>query len=172
MHLLLLDSNGAALRAAHSSDQGSAIVPLRTDANIVRFLASRTRAAEMPWHGAILSAAETAWLDALGVSLAVPIGGGARRLSGLLLLGEKKSEQPYSTEDRALLEAVASDLPYESGDEVALMINGLGGTPISELYILYGRAHRGPGVAGQPVSQHQRSTEDVHDRVPDRSCRS
>src|SRR6201999_3812921 len=29
-----------------------------------------------------------------------------------------------------LLEAVASDLPYGSGDDVALMINGLGGTPI------------------------------------------
>jgi dihydroxyacetone kinase-like protein len=41
-----------------------------------------------------------------------------------------------------LLEAVVSDLPYESGDRVALMINGLGGTPISELYILYGRAHQ------------------------------
>ncbi len=41
-----------------------------------------------------------------------------------------------------LLEAVASDLPFEKGDDVALMINGLGGTPISELYILYGRAHR------------------------------
>jgi dihydroxyacetone kinase-like protein len=40
-----------------------------------------------------------------------------------------------------LLEAVVSDLPYESGDDVALMINGLGGTPISELYIVYGRAH-------------------------------
>lgn len=41
-----------------------------------------------------------------------------------------------------LLEAVRSDLPYESGDNVALMINGLGGTPISELYLLYGRAHQ------------------------------
>jgi dihydroxyacetone kinase-like protein len=39
-----------------------------------------------------------------------------------------------------LLEAVRSDLPFESGDNVALMINGLGGTPISELYLLYGRA--------------------------------
>jgi dihydroxyacetone kinase-like protein len=39
-----------------------------------------------------------------------------------------------------LLEAVVSDLPYTSGDEVALMVNGLGGTPISELYIVYGRA--------------------------------
>jgi phosphoenolpyruvate---glycerone phosphotransferase subunit DhaK len=41
-----------------------------------------------------------------------------------------------------MLEAVVSDLPFESGDEVALMINGLGGTPISELYILYGHAHQ------------------------------
>ncbi len=41
-----------------------------------------------------------------------------------------------------MLEAVVGDLPYESGDRVALMINGLGGTPISELYLLYGRAHR------------------------------
>jgi dihydroxyacetone kinase-like protein len=40
-----------------------------------------------------------------------------------------------------LLEAVASDLPFEKGDDAALMINGLGGTPNSELYILYGRAH-------------------------------
>jgi dihydroxyacetone kinase-like protein len=40
-----------------------------------------------------------------------------------------------------LLEAVVSDLPFQQGDDVGLMINGLGGTPISELYILYGRAH-------------------------------
>ena len=40
-----------------------------------------------------------------------------------------------------LLEAVVTDLPYARGDSVALMINGLGGTPISELYLLYGRAH-------------------------------
>ncbi len=41
-----------------------------------------------------------------------------------------------------MLDAVVTDLPYESGDHVALMINGLGGTPISELYILYRRAHQ------------------------------
>lgn len=39
-----------------------------------------------------------------------------------------------------LLHAVVSDLPFAKGDRVALMINGLGGTPISELYILYGIA--------------------------------
>ena len=52
-----------------------------------------------------------------------------------------------------LLEAVRSDLPYESGDEVALMINGLGGTPISELYILYGRAAQQLADAGVNVTR-------------------
>jgi dihydroxyacetone kinase-like protein len=58
-----------------------------------------------------------------------------------------------------LLEAVVSDLPYRSGDRVALMINGLGGTPISELYILYRRAHqrlldRGIAVARSYVNEY------------------
>ena len=47
-----------------------------------------------------------------------------------------------------LLEAVVTDLPYERGDDVALMINGLGGTPISELYLALRprpRAARGAG---------------------------
>jgi phosphoenolpyruvate---glycerone phosphotransferase subunit DhaK len=33
------------------------------------------------------------------------------------------------------------DPVFKSGDEVALMVNGLGGTPISELYLVYGIAH-------------------------------
>ena len=39
-----------------------------------------------------------------------------------------------------VFEAVANDLPFERGDRVGLMINGLGGTPISELYLLYRKA--------------------------------
>jgi dihydroxyacetone kinase-like protein len=34
-----------------------------------------------------------------------------------------------------------ADPIFNKGDEVALMLNGLGGTPISELYLLYARAH-------------------------------
>jgi dihydroxyacetone kinase-like protein len=41
-----------------------------------------------------------------------------------------------------LLDAILPDLPFNSGDEVAVMVNGLGGTPISELYLLYGIAHK------------------------------
>jgi phosphoenolpyruvate---glycerone phosphotransferase subunit DhaK len=41
---------------------------------------------------------------------------------------------------KILFEAVAGDLPFTSGDRVALMINGLGGTPPAELYVLYNKA--------------------------------
>jgi len=40
-----------------------------------------------------------------------------------------------------LVEAVVCDLPFTAGDRVAVMVNGLGGTPISELYLLYGSVH-------------------------------
>jgi dihydroxyacetone kinase-like protein len=52
-----------------------------------------------------------------------------------------------------LLEAVASDLPYKAGDEVALMVNGMGGTPISELYLLYGYAHEQVEKRGMKVKR-------------------
>jgi len=58
-----------------------------------------------------------------------------------------------------LLDAVVTDLPYNSGDRVALMVNGLGGTPVSELYIIYRRAHkqladRGIAVARSYVNEY------------------
>ena len=50
-----------------------------------------------------------------------------------------------------LLNAIVPDLPFTSGDEVALMVNGLGGTPISELYLLYGIAHKWLAAKGISV---------------------
>ena len=52
-----------------------------------------------------------------------------------------------------LLDAVVGDLPFASGDRVALMINGLGGTPISELYLLYGIAHEALSQRGITVGR-------------------
>jgi dihydroxyacetone kinase-like protein len=39
-----------------------------------------------------------------------------------------------------MFDAVAKDLPFNKGDKVGLMINGLGGTPLGELYLLYRKA--------------------------------
>jgi dihydroxyacetone kinase-like protein len=52
-----------------------------------------------------------------------------------------------------LLDAIVPDLPYQSGDRVALMVNGLGGTPISELYILFRRAHQALAEQGITVGR-------------------
>jgi dihydroxyacetone kinase-like protein len=41
-----------------------------------------------------------------------------------------------------MAEAIISDLPYNSGDSVIAMVNGMGGTPLIELYIIYGTLAR------------------------------
>jgi dihydroxyacetone kinase-like protein len=38
-----------------------------------------------------------------------------------------------------LMASVVEDLPFKSGEEVAVMVNGLGGTPIMELYVAFRR---------------------------------
>jgi dihydroxyacetone kinase-like protein len=38
-----------------------------------------------------------------------------------------------------LIDAVVKDLPYKRGDQVAVLVNSLGGTPLEELYVLYRR---------------------------------
>ncbi len=40
-----------------------------------------------------------------------------------------------------MAEKVISDLPFKSGDEVAVLVNGLGAPPPEELFILYNKAH-------------------------------
>ena len=40
-----------------------------------------------------------------------------------------------------MVERVMADLPFKSGDEVAVLINGLGATPPEELFILNKKAH-------------------------------
>ncbi|WP_425845776.1 dihydroxyacetone kinase subunit DhaK [Agrococcus sp. TSP3-2-1] len=39
-----------------------------------------------------------------------------------------------------LMEPILEDLPFQQGDRVVLLVNGMGGTPQSELYIVFRRA--------------------------------
>jgi dihydroxyacetone kinase-like protein len=39
-----------------------------------------------------------------------------------------------------LMEPVLSDLPFKSGESIILFVNGMGGTPLIELYIIYRKA--------------------------------
>jgi len=38
---------------------------------------------------------------------------------------------------KEMIEPILADLPFQSGDDVAVLLNGLGATPKEELYILY-----------------------------------
>ena len=38
---------------------------------------------------------------------------------------------------KRMTDVVLPDYPFESGDEVAVLVSGLGATPVMELYVLY-----------------------------------
>ncbi len=52
-----------------------------------------------------------------------------------------------------LMEPIISDIPYKTGDEVLMFVNGLGGTPLIELYIVYRKAAELARKAGLKVTR-------------------
>ena len=53
----------------------------------------------------------------------------------------------------SLMAPILSDLPFQSGDDVLLFVNGLGGTPLIELYIVYRQAAAIAKKAGLNVTR-------------------
>ncbi|MCU1560697.1 dihydroxyacetone kinase subunit DhaK [Mycetocola sp.] len=53
---------------------------------------------------------------------------------------EKIKLEPADAIVDRLLGPILDDIPFESGDEALLLVNGMGGTPQIELYIVYRRA--------------------------------
>ncbi len=48
-----------------------------------------------------------------------------------------------------LMEPILGDLPYKSGDDVLVFMNGMGGTPLIELYVMYNEVNeilKGKGI--------------------------
>jgi dihydroxyacetone kinase-like protein len=46
--------------------------------------------------------------------------------------------RPAAEIAQMMLDVILPDLPFSSGDEVVVLVSGLGATPVMELYILYG----------------------------------
>ncbi|MHB8993108.1 MAG: dihydroxyacetone kinase subunit DhaK, partial [Chloroflexota bacterium] len=64
----------------------------------------------------------------------------------------------------ALLEPILADMPLKSGDQVSILVNGLGATPQEELYILFRRVHqqlekRGIGIYRPYIGEYATSME-------------
>ena len=62
--------------------------------------------------------------------------------------------QPADEIVSLLMEPIITDIPYKSGDEVLMFVNGLGGTPLIELYIVYRKAAEIAKKAGLKVTRH------------------
>lgn len=78
---------------------------------LLRFMEDQGSAQEFPFpQKNSLPQSEKTWLASLGTRLIVPLTGTDERLAGLLLLGEKKSEVPYTAGDRDLLETLAGQI--------------------------------------------------------------
>ncbi|KPL79127.1 dihydroxyacetone kinase [Ornatilinea apprima] len=56
--------------------------------------------------------------------------------------GRKRMKlQPVDEIVEMLMEPILKDIPYKAGDEVILFVNGLGGTPLIEQYLVFRKAH-------------------------------
>ncbi|HSN98863.1 MAG TPA: dihydroxyacetone kinase subunit DhaK, partial [Candidatus Nanopelagicales bacterium] len=94
--------------------------------------------------------------------------GGAEMEIGIGIHGERgRARVPLSSAREvvgALAEAIVGDLPFRRGDEVLAFVNGLGGTPLAELYLAYRELEavcrgRGISVARRLVGSYMTSLE-------------
>ena len=97
------------LLLGHSSDAATRGLRIPAEFRLIRFMERENRAVEFSMKSD-LPFVERMWLSGLKTNLIVPIISTGGRLSGLFLLGEKKSEVPYTSTDRQLLEAVANQI--------------------------------------------------------------
>lgn len=62
--------------------------------------------------------------------------------------------EPADVVTEMLLTPIVEDLPFVAGDEVLLFVNGMGGTPLIELYIVYRKAVQLLEAKGIKVVRH------------------
>ncbi len=105
------------LSLGYSSGAASRALRIPTKLELLRFMEYQGGAQDFPFPARTkLPPAEKEWLASLGASLLVPLRGADDQLTGLLILGPKKSEIPYTGSDRQLLETLADQiaLVYEN----------------------------------------------------------
>jgi hypothetical protein len=99
------------LSLGYSSGGSGEDLRIPEEFELLRFIEYQGGAVDFPFPQKInLPQREKDWLSHLETKLVVPMTGTDNRLAGLFLLGEKKSEVPYTASDRQLLEALADQI--------------------------------------------------------------
>jgi hypothetical protein len=112
LYLFYREEDGRDLLLGYSSGDGpDGGVRIPEEFKLLRYVERRGGAQSCPLpRGAALPPPEEEWLLSIGTKLIVPMLDTDARLAGLLLLGGKKSEVPYTAGDRALLETLADQI--------------------------------------------------------------
>jgi hypothetical protein len=99
------------IRLSYSSDIVPPDLPPSSDSALFRMMRGQITALDYPLPRSI-SLPQTAllWLERLGAELIVPMIDSQNQTVGLMILGEKRSEEPYSPTDRSLLLAIARQM--------------------------------------------------------------
>jgi eukaryotic-like serine/threonine-protein kinase len=106
-HLFYRDPEHQDFTIGHSSS-GDTAMAIPEDFAAISIMQDRSRVLDLPASGKDrLPPNEEQWFRARGVTILVAMKGADERLCGLVLLGDKKSEEPYSAGDRELLQAIA-----------------------------------------------------------------
>lgn len=107
-HLLVIDR-----ASGHLVGAGSSVRPVRAHGVLARHLQERPRVHRVEWNDPggwqqILPVSESSWLVDSGARLISGLRGHDGGLVGLLAIGDKKSELPFTVEDRRLVGSVGA----------------------------------------------------------------
>jgi hypothetical protein len=114
--VLYRQTRQSGLSVAYASEASSRELHHAEHAGILEQLEQAGTVNSWPALRRMCPPAERPAFDRAGASLLVPIMGTEHRLLGVLVLGEKKSEEPYTAQDRALLVRVGHEagIVYEN----------------------------------------------------------
>ena len=114
--VLYRQTRQSGLSMAYASDETSRRLQAAGLAGILEQLQHATNAQSWSSLRSACPQEDRIVFDQAGANLLVPISGTEHRLLGVLVLGEKKSEEPYTAKDRALLERVGHEagIVYEN----------------------------------------------------------
>jgi tRNA A-37 threonylcarbamoyl transferase component Bud32 len=115
-HVFYRERHSRDLTLGHSTGVAPREEQIPENSVLLRLVEAYGKAVDYPEDLVGLPPGEQEWLNRLKARLIVPLTGRDHRLLGLLVLGEKKSEEPYTPHDRKLLQALTNQiaLVYEN----------------------------------------------------------